>query len=89
MHRIPRATPLSEFLRLSNSWLQLPKELRFLNHADYFAQAMPQPAWVSHQWGAYQSLERSLALWPLAGHLAQFCSHLLSCSLAADQTTLS
>lgn len=35
------------------------------------------------------ALERSLALWLLAGHLAQFCSHLLSCSLAADQTTLS
>lgn len=56
MHGIPRATPLSEFLRLSSSWL--PKELGSLN----FAQAMPRPAWVSQQWGAHQSLERSLAL---------------------------
>lgn len=41
--------------KLSNCWLQLPKELRPLNHEDYFTQAMPQPAPASQRWCAHQS----------------------------------
>lgn len=49
----PKSNPIEWVLawgpEVSNCWLQLPKELHSLNHADYFAQAMSQPAWVSQR----------------------------------------
>lgn len=91
MHSIPRAISLNGVLvwgpRLRNYWVHLPQGLHSLNHADYSGYA---PASLVSQWqGVHQSLGRRLALSSLAGHLAQFCSHSLPCSLAPGQTTLS